>query len=153
MNTSASIPFRIGVFLIGYLIAAAVAALAYTSLIAISAQIIGVEAPSDMTGPEQTRMFFGFAVIVGVFVLTTSFLPAVAAVLLLWLVGLRDIVSHMVAGAAVSAAAVLITARYIPFMDELTLNWAIALSGAIGGGAFWAVQRKLLPRSSTSPAP
>lgn len=145
MSTSPSVPFRIGVFLLGYFIAAAVAAFAYTALIAISAQLIGIEHPSDMTGPEQTRMFFGFVMIVGVFVVTTSFLPAIGAVLLLWLVGLRDVVSHMVAGAAVSAAAVVITARYIPFMEQLTLDWAIALSGAIGGGAFWFVQRKLLP--------
>jgi hypothetical protein len=157
MSAPASVPFRIGVFVTGYLFATVVAAVAYTLLIMISARMIGIEQPSEMTVAEGTRFLAGFAILVWCFVVTTSFVPAIFAVVLIGLVGLRDVVSHMVAGAAVSASAVLITARTIPFMNELTLDWAIALSGAIAGVAFWWLQRKLLPRgpktSATSPAP
>lgn len=139
---------RSGATIASYVAAAAVAAMFYTLLIVISVQLIGVEQPSEMPFLQQMQMLVWFAILVHLFILTLALIPAIVAILVLRLAGLRDIVSHMVAGVAVSAVAVTLAARYVLFLDRMTLDWAVASAGAVGGAVYWAVFRGLDRRTT-----
>jgi hypothetical protein len=134
---------RSGALIASYVAASAAAAVFYTLLIVVSAQIIGVEQPSEMPFGQQMQMLVWFAILVGTFVLTLAAVPSAIALVALKLLGLKDIFSHIVAGVAVSAVAVTLAARYVMLLDRMNFDWAVALSGAAGGTAFWAMHRKL----------
>jgi len=134
---------RSGAFIASYVAAAAVAAVFYTLLLVISVQVVGVAEPSDMSIAMQLQMLVWFAVMVALFIMTLGFLPSVLAVLLLTMFGLKDVVSHALAGVAVAAVAVMFAARHVLFLDRMTFDWTMALTGAVAGSAFWAVRRQL----------
>lgn len=135
---------RSGAIIASYVAASVTAAVFYTLLIVISVQVIGVEQPSELPIGQQIGMLVWFAVLVALFVMTLALVPAIVAIVVLTALGLKDIFSHALAGALVAAVAVMLAARHVLFLDRMTFDWAMALTGAAGGAAFWAVRRRLV---------
>lgn len=140
--------------LIGYVAAVVAAGYGYTFLLALAVNVFGtIEHPSEQDAMQQFQGLMTFGMLASAFIAAVAIVPAlVAGVVVAWL-GLRNIVWHILAGIAVSIAAVEIMARRVIFMEDLTVNVLTLAAGAIGGMAYWAVGRWLGPRTVVAAAP